>query len=54
MMRRLSVLACLSALTLATAQDRPYQEGDVDAFLATAKAAGRPALVLFNFDDKSG
>jgi len=51
-MRRIAstllLLSCLSA------QGKPYQEGDVDAFLAAAKAAGRPAIVLFNFDAKSG
>lgn len=54
MKRSLRALACLSSLTLATAQDRPYREGDVDAFLADARNAGRPAVVLFNFDAESG
>ena len=50
----LLALACVTSLSLATAQGRPYQEGDVDAFLADAKATGRPAVVLFNFDAESG
>lgn len=54
MKRTLRALACVTSLTLATAQDRPYREGGVDAFLADAKAAGRPAIVLFNFDAESG
>ena len=36
------------------AQEKPYQEGDVDAFLRGARGEGRPAVVLFNFDEKSG
>jgi hypothetical protein len=43
----------LSFASLAT-QDKPYQEGDVDAFLTTARSNGRPSIVLFNFDEKSG
>lgn len=54
MKRSFLALACLSSLSLATAQDRPYQEGDVDTFLADAKAAARPVIVLFNFDAESG
>ena len=54
MKRCLVTLACLSSFTLAAAQQRPYQLGDVDACLAAAERAGRPTIVLFNFDDKSG
>jgi hypothetical protein len=43
----------LSIASLA-AQDKPYQEGDVDAFLTTARSNERPSIVLFNFDEKSG
>ena len=43
----------LSIASLA-AQDKPYQEGDVNAFLTTARSNGRPSIVLFNFDEKSG
>jgi len=42
------LLPCLGA------QDKPYDQGDVDAFLQRARSAGKPAIVLFNFDDKSG
>ena len=54
MQRRRLTLACLPLMAFASAQDRPYREGDVDAFLAAAKRTKRPAVVLFNFDDKSG
>ena len=54
-MRRVSALTIgwlfLSGLA---AQEKPYQEGDVDAFLRGARGEGRPAVVLFNFDEKSG
>lgn len=54
-MRRVaSILAGLLLQPYLAAQDKPYQEGGVDALLATAKAAGRPAIVLFNFDEESG
>jgi hypothetical protein len=54
MRRALAGVACLLSLSCLMAQDKPYQEGDVDAFLADARSEGRPAIVLFNFDDKSG
>ena len=54
-MRRVSALTIgwlfLSGLA---AQEKPYQEGDVDAFLRGARGEGRPAVVLCNFDEKSG
>ena len=54
MKRCLATLACLWSLTFAAAQERLYQRGDVDACLAAAQRAGRPTIVLFNFDDESG
>lgn len=35
-------------------QPKPYAEGEVDAFLQRARAKGRPAIVLFNFNLESG
>lgn len=50
--------ACMLSLSCLVAQDdpsaKPYREGNVDAFLAEARGEGRPAIVLFNFDAKSG
>lgn len=42
------------SMSLLFAQGKPYQEGNVDEFLADARSKGRPAIVLFNFSDKSG
>ncbi len=47
-------IAAVALVANLAAQDRPYQEGNVDAFLETARVNGRPAIVLFNFDAKSG
>ena len=49
--RAIAVVALVANLA---AQDLPYQEGNVDTFLHAARANGRPAIVLFNFDAKSG
>lgn len=54
MRRALAAVACLLSLSFLAGQDKPYQEGDVDAFLADARSEGRPAIVLFNFNAKSG
>lgn len=48
------VIAVVALVTNLAAQDLPYKEGNVDAFLHAARANGRPAIVLFNFDAKSG
>jgi hypothetical protein len=48
------VIAVVALAANLAAQDLPYKEGNVDAFLHAARANGRPAIVLFNFDAKSG
>ncbi|MFT4844043.1 MAG: hypothetical protein ACI8UD_000228 [Planctomycetota bacterium] len=47
-------MAAMAMVVSLAAQDRPYQEGHVEAFLKAARSNGRPAIVLFNFDAKSG
>jgi len=52
-----TVLALAVATCPLGAQEQlppPYQEGDVHAFLARARANDRPAAVLFNFNLDSG
>ena len=57
-MRRLIPLAAFlfvpSVLVSQEHQSKPYTKGDVDEFLQQARAKGRPAIVLFNFDRESG
>ena len=48
------ILAGLLLVAGLSAQDRPYQEGDVNTFLASAKQSNKPSIVLFNFDGESG
>lgn len=50
----LGLAMCLFTWSCLVAQGECYQEGDVDAFLKGAREGGRPAIVLFNFDAKSG
>ena len=47
------MLATLSLPAQETAEP-PYQTGDVQGFLARARADARPAIVLYNFDLESG
>lgn len=54
MTRVLTIALCLMALSSLAAQKECYQEGGVDGFLKQARSEGRPSIVLFNFDDKSG
>ncbi len=52
-----TAIVLLATPVLLLAQDaspRPYQEGDVDAFLKRARTDDRPAIVLFNFNLDSG
>lgn len=51
------IVMLLSGLLFAQdppAQERCYQDGNVDAFLATQQSAKRRSIVLYNFDDDSG
>ena len=50
----LGLAMCLFTWSCLVAQGECYQEGNVDAFLKSAREEGRPAIVLFNFDAKSG
>ena len=54
MTRVLTIALWLMALSSLAAQEKCYQEGGVDSFLKQARSEGRPSIVLFNFDDKSG
>lgn len=55
MRKLLATVAALFVLASAlVAQQEPYVEASPDEFLTKARTAERPALVLFNFNLKSG
>lgn len=54
MQSSISVAALLTLGSVLAAQQKPYSEGNVDAFLKNARANARPAVVLFNFDHDTG
>ena len=50
----LTLLVAVSPVCAQEPVDKPYQEGNVHAFLDTARSNDRPAVVLFNFDREAG
>ena len=54
-MRSMTPAAAFFTLaSLLGAQQQPYSEGNVDAFLDAARSNKRPAVVLFNFNLDTG